>query len=48
MPGVNQYVDRVETKPEARITLSEAGIDKNLADRARKYAYPRQADVAGP
>lgn len=36
--GSNQHqVVRVETKPAA-ITLSEAGIDKNLADRARKYA----------
>ena len=30
---------RVTGKPEvAPITLAEAGIDKNLADRARKYA----------
>jgi hypothetical protein len=32
---------RVAKKPEvaeAKITLAEAGIDKNLADRARKYA----------
>lgn len=36
--GANQYVDRVENGPEAQITLAEAGIDKNLADRARKLA----------
>jgi hypothetical protein len=34
----NQYVDRVADKPEAPITLAEAGIDKNLAHRARTYA----------
>lgn len=28
----------VEEKPDRPITLAEAGIDKNLADRARKYA----------
>jgi hypothetical protein len=37
-PGDNQYrkVDRVLEKPEAPMSLAEAGIDKNLADRARK------------
>ena len=34
-PGANQYKDRVATKPEAPPTLAEAGIDKNLAHRAR-------------
>jgi MT-A70 protein len=39
-PGDNQYgrMDRVSEKPEAPVTLAEAGIDKNLADRARKAA----------
>jgi hypothetical protein len=37
-PGVNQYVDRVAEKPEAPITLAEAGIDKNLAQAARDLA----------
>ena len=36
-PGHNQYVDRVADRPEAP-TLSDAGIDKHLADRARKTA----------
>jgi N6-adenosine-specific RNA methylase IME4 len=40
-PGANQYVDRVSEKPEAPATLAEAGIDKNLANRARKlHALP--------
>jgi N6-adenosine-specific RNA methylase IME4 len=37
-PGINQYVDRVSEKPEAPITLAEAGIDKNLAHQARQLA----------
>jgi FtsZ-binding cell division protein ZapB len=38
-PGVNQHTeDRVRIKPEAPATLAEAGIDKNLAHRARTYA----------
>ena len=37
-PGANQYKDRVATKPEAPPTLAEAGIDKNLAHRARSLA----------
>jgi hypothetical protein len=37
-PGANQYVDRVADKPEAPITLAEAGIDNNLAHRARTFA----------
>jgi FtsZ-binding cell division protein ZapB len=38
-PGVNQHTeDRVRIKPEAPATLAEAGIDKNLAHRARAYA----------
>jgi phage N-6-adenine-methyltransferase len=39
-PGSNQYArkDRVSEKPDAPATLTEAGIDKNLADRARKLA----------
>jgi hypothetical protein len=36
--GSNQYVDRVILKPEAPASLEEAGIDKNLAHRARKAA----------
>jgi len=35
-PGSNQH--RVRIKPDAPATLSEAGIDKNLAHRARTYA----------
>lgn len=38
---------RVAEKPERidqKITLSEAGIDKNLADRARKYAAVPEAE----
>lgn len=35
-PGSNQH--RVKIKPEAPPTLAEAGIDKNLAHRARGYA----------
>lgn len=35
--GANQHVDRVRNGPDAP-TLAEAGIDKHLADRARKYA----------
>jgi hypothetical protein len=36
-PGDNQYgkQDRVRNGPEA---LGDSGIDKHLADRARKYA----------
>jgi hypothetical protein len=34
--GNNQHQDRVAPKPVP--TLADAGIDKNLADRARKYA----------
>lgn len=34
--GSNQYEVRVSAQPAP--TLAEAGIDKNLADRARKYA----------
>jgi hypothetical protein len=34
-PGINQYQHRVIQKPEAPITLAAAGIDKNLAHRAR-------------
>lgn len=41
--GANQHVDRVVPKPEAKITLAEAGIDKNLANRARKYAAVPEA-----
>src|SRR5258708_24220016 len=38
--GSNQHrkVDRVSEKPEAPTTLVQAGIDKNLANRARKAA----------
>ena len=35
-PGSNQYVDRGIDNPEAKPTLADAGIDKNLADSARK------------
>lgn len=41
---------RVETKPEVaqqKITLAEAGIDKNLADRARKYAAIPETEFEG-
>jgi phage N-6-adenine-methyltransferase len=37
-PGANQFKDRVDRGPEAIPTLAEAGIDKHLADRARKLA----------
>jgi hypothetical protein len=37
-PGINQYVHRVSEKPDAPISLADAGIDKNLANRARKAA----------
>jgi hypothetical protein len=37
-PGINQYVDRVEKRPEAPPTLAEAGIDKHLAHAARTTA----------
>ena len=37
-PGANQHQDRVAPKPEAPPTLAEAGIDKNLAHRARALA----------
>lgn len=36
--GANQHVDRVAKKPDAPPTLAEAGIDKNLAHRARTLA----------
>jgi hypothetical protein len=39
--GANQHQPkelRVEKKPKAPPTLAEAGIDKNLAHRARTYA----------
>ncbi len=37
--GDQKSEHRVEQKPsDIRPTLAEAGIDKNLADRARKYA----------
>jgi len=37
-PGSNQHKkkDRDSKKPEATPTLAAAGIDKNLANRARK------------
>ena len=40
--GSNQFnrVDRVTEKPEAPITLAEAGIDKNLANAARGLKIP--------
>lgn len=41
---------RVEEKPElfeAKITLAEAGIDKNLADRARKFAAIPEKEFNG-
>ncbi len=38
MRFVNEFEDRAPYGPPERITLAEAGIDKNLADRARKYA----------
>lgn len=39
-PGDNQYakVDRVLNGPEAPIPLGASGIDKHLADKARKFA----------
>ena len=39
-PGDNQYQkqDRDQFRPEAPITLAEAGIDKHLAQRARDAA----------
>jgi ParB family chromosome partitioning protein len=40
-PGSNQH--RVAEKPEAP-TLSEIGIDKNLAERARKYASIKEQE----
>lgn len=43
-PGLNQYPDRVSEKPDAPATLAEAGIDKNLANRARKFASMDEAD----
>jgi N6-adenosine-specific RNA methylase IME4 len=36
--GSNQYKERVARKPDALPTLAEAGIDKNLAHRARRAA----------
>jgi hypothetical protein len=36
--GSNQHEERVSRKPDAPATLAEAGIDKNLAHRARKFA----------
>lgn len=45
--GSNQHQQvRVADKP-APITLSEAGIDKNLADRARKYAAIPSTEFEG-
>mgnify|MGYP002132418700 CR=1 FL=1 len=39
MRFINEFEDRAPYGPPERpITLTEAGIDKNLADRARKYA----------
>jgi hypothetical protein len=35
-PGNNQYVDRIMEKPDAPVSLADAGIDKNLAHRARR------------
>lgn len=46
-PGSNQYKDRVRTGPEAPATLAEAGIDKHLADRARKMAAVPEAKFEG-
>lgn len=46
-PGSNQHkkVDRVIEKPEANPpTLADVGIDKNLADRARKLAAVASED----
>lgn len=45
-PGDNQYarVDRGTENPEAPPTLAEAGIDKHLADRARKLAAVPDAE----
>ena len=46
-PGLNQYSreeDRVFKKPEAPATLLEAGIDKNLAHRAREAAALPEAE----
>jgi len=37
-PGTNQYSGRVMKKPDLPMTLAQAGIDKNLANRARKLA----------
>lgn len=45
-PGSNQYVDRVSNGPEAP-TLAEAGIDKHLADRARKLAAIPETEFDG-
>ena len=44
--GSNQHEVRVAEKP-APPTLAEAGIDKNLADRARKYAAIPEAEFNG-
>jgi hypothetical protein len=41
-PGSNQH--RVAEKPDANPTLSELGIDKNLAARARKMAAIPEAE----
>jgi hypothetical protein len=43
-PGANQHEDRVKIKPEAPATLAEAGIDKNLAHRARTLAAVPEQD----
>ena len=42
--GSNQHQDRVRTGPKAPSTLAEAGIDKHLADRARKLAAMPEED----
>ena len=44
--GSNQHEVRVAETP-APPTLAEAGIDKNLADRARKYAAIPEAEFNG-
>jgi hypothetical protein len=47
-PGSNQHKQRVVRKPDALPTLTEAGIDKNLAHRARQAAAmkPEEFDQA--
>jgi hypothetical protein len=44
--GSNQHVVRVANEP-APPTLAEAGIDKNLADRARKFAAIPEREFEG-